>query len=94
MRRYALKREYTWSPDIAYISGLIASDGCLYNDRRHINITSLDIDMLEIFKEILKLKGGIKVKANGYGGIGYYLQFSDVALYDFLYNAGIGQEKA
>jgi hypothetical protein len=32
-----------WSPEFAYAIGLIATDGCLYNDGRHINFTSIGI---------------------------------------------------
>ena len=94
MRRYKASKTYTWSPGIGYIAGLIASDGCLYKDGRHINLTSKDIDQLETFRAILNLTGTVKSKLNGFGGVGYYIQFSDVALYDFLYNAGIEPAKS
>lgn len=94
MRRYTYKRKYSWNAPVAYVAGLIASDGCLYNDGRHINLTSLDIDQLEIARSILSLKGTIKTKPNGYGGVGFYIQFSNVAFYDFLYNSGIKPAKS
>jgi hypothetical protein len=94
MRRYKYTKKYEWSHDLAYVAGLIASDGCLYNDRRHINLTSKDIEQLETFTKILKLKFNLKQKPNGFGGMGYYVQFSDVALYDFLYESGIKPAKS
>lgn len=94
MRRYKSHKFYEWNHEIAYISGLIASDGCLVNDGRHINLTSSDVDLLETLRSLLKLSGPVKQKPNGYGGTGYYVQFSDVALYDFLYEAGIKPAKS
>lgn len=45
-----------WSPRFAYAIGLITTDGCLYNDGRHINFTSKDRDLAETFMEYLGLK--------------------------------------
>lgn len=94
MRRYKNKKIYSWNSEIAYIAGLFASDGCLYKDGRHLNITSKDTILLEIVRTILNLKGNYKSKISGYGKVSYYVQFSDVALYDFLYNAGIKPAKS
>ena len=44
--RYAKKKIYEWTPHIAYCVGLIASDGSLSNDGRHVDLTSLDYDQL------------------------------------------------
>jgi len=59
-----------WSPHFAYSIGLIATDGCLYNDGRHISLTSKDVELLITFKKCLgltnkiALKGGITQKKN------------------------------
>ena len=94
MSRYRYKKTYSWNPELAYIAGLVASDGCLYNDGRHISVTSLDIDLLELVIHLLDLKCAIGKKKSGYKGYGHYVQFSDVALYDFLMNAGITPAKS
>ncbi|MGH7241101.1 MAG: LAGLIDADG family homing endonuclease, partial [Candidatus Saccharimonadales bacterium] len=94
MRRYEYRKKYEWNPDIAYLSGLIASDGCLSNNGRHLNITSNDIEILEYVIDILDLKVKISTKKNGFGGLGSYIQFGDVALYDFFLNAGITPSKS
>ncbi len=94
MRRYKYRQVYEWNHDLGYIAGLIASDGCLYGDGRHINLTSKDVDQLETMRRILQLSGTVKAKPNGFGGIGYYIQFSNVALYDFLYAVGIKPAKS
>ena len=72
----------------------MASDGSLSKDKRHLNFTSNDTELLEIIIELLELRTSIKSKSNSYGGVGYYVQFGDVALYDFLYNAGIRPAKS
>lgn len=94
MRRYVYKKSYVWNPSLAYIAGLIAADGCLIGDGRHINITSTDIDLLETAKKILSVNCAVGKKKNGFGGFGFYIQFSNVALYDFLNEAGITPAKS
>ena len=94
MSRYLYKKSYIWDSSLAYLAGLIAADGCLVNDGRHINITSIDIDLLEEVKTILSLNCAIGKKRNGFGGYGYYVQFSNVAIYDFLQRAGITPAKS
>jgi intein/homing endonuclease len=92
--RYGYKTIYGWNPSLAYVAGLLASDGCLSNDGRHINITSTDIQLLETAKKLLRLTCSVGKKKNGFGGYGYYIQFSNVSLYDFFYSAGITPAKS
>jgi len=94
MRRYKYRKNYKWNTDIAYVAGLVASDGCLSNNGRHLNITSNDTEILECVIRLLKLRVKISQKKNGFGGYGNYIQFGDVALYDFLINAGITPSKS
>ena len=35
-------KEYKWTPELAYIVGLITTDGCLSSDGRHLTFTSCD----------------------------------------------------
>ncbi len=93
--RYSYKRRYEWSNDLAYLTGLVASDGCLYNDGRHINITSKDIEIISTFIYILGLNVKIGTKRGSYNNTwAYSLQFGDVALYDFFLNCGITPAKS
>jgi intein/homing endonuclease len=79
-----------WSPDLAYIVGLITSDGCLSKDGRHIEFVSKDIDLIFTFKSILKLKAKIGLKASGYTGKKCpRLQFGDIVLYEWLKLIGL-----
>lgn len=94
MRRYKQKKFYEWTPDIAYLAGLIASDGCLFKDNRHINLTSTDYELISFVIDILTLSVKVGTKVSSYGSVGYSLNFSDVALYDFLRQAGIHPAKS
>ena len=49
-------KEYEWTPKLAYVVGLITTDGCLSPDGRHLTFTSCDKQLIETFKKILKLK--------------------------------------
>ncbi|MDD4901586.1 MAG: LAGLIDADG family homing endonuclease [Patescibacteria group bacterium] len=84
-----------WSPDLAYVVGLITSDGCLSKDGRHIEFTSNDIDLILTFKSILGLKVKIGHKTSGYTGKKYpRLQFGDIVLYNWLKSIGLMPKKS
>jgi hypothetical protein len=85
-----------WSADLAYVVGLIASDGCLYNDGRHINVTSKDLEQLENVKRILELsvKIGRKSSEKSKEKIYRTIQFGDVVLYRWLESIGITSNKS
>jgi hypothetical protein len=92
--RRAYKKQYYWSREIAYLVGLLTADGCLVNDERHINITSKDMQVIEVFQQILGIKTKVGKKLGGYNTESYYLQFSDVAFYDFLLGIGLTPAKS
>ena len=80
---------------MAYIVGLITSDGCLSKDGRHLDFTSKDGDLLETFKTILGLKVKISYKTSGYNKKKCsYLQFGDVVLYRWLESIGLMPKKS
>ena len=54
------KVKIKWSPNFAYAIGLIATDGCLYKDGRHISLTSLDLEQLHNFNKALDIKVKIR----------------------------------
>lgn len=92
--RYSYKRHYSWLPSLAYAVGLMASDGCLQKDGRHIDLTSVDKEQLRNFSLALGRELFIGTKFNGRGGIGYRIQLSDVAFYDFLTGVGLTPNKS
>lgn len=91
--RYITKRKYEWSPGIAYSAGLMASDGCLQSDGRHLDITSKDIEQLKNFSQSIGRHLTISPKHRNTSDA-YRIQFSDVSYYDFLLKAGLTPKKS
>jgi hypothetical protein len=85
-----------WSPDFAYAIGLLATDGNLSPDGRHINFTSKDLEQALNFNKALGIDVHIGRKAGSVGGEKkyYVVQFSDVLFYDFLISIGITPAKS
>ncbi len=89
------KATRTWSPELAYAVGLLATDGCLSGDGRHVDLTSKDIDQLENFMKCIGVVHKISQKKSGYnGGIQSRVQFSDVLFYNFLVSIGLTPAKS
>lgn len=94
MARYKYKHTYSWNRDLAYVVGLLASDGCLIGDGRHIDFTSKDRQLVEYYRLLTKphIKIGIK---RGIEGQEYFrVQLGDVAFYDFLVSVGLCARKS
>ena len=89
------REKIKWSSDFAYVVGLITADGNLSVDGRHITLVSKDIQLLKVFKKILKLHNKIATKKSGYTGKrdSHYVQFSDVVLYKWLLKIGLVPNK-
>lgn len=85
-----------WNRKLAYAIGLIASDGCLSKDGRHIDFTSKDKDLVRTFKNCLGLKNIIGKKTSGYSNktIYYRIQFGDVNFYKWLIKIGLSPRKS
>lgn len=85
-----------WSTNLAYSIGLIATDGCLCKDGRHINLTSKDIDQIRTFKKCLGIKNKVGLKNSGFvkNKKYYNLQFGDVKFYKFLIDIGLTPAKS
>lgn len=86
-----IKQEHLW-----YVVGLIATDGNLSSNGRHINITSKDRDYLFLVRDALGLHCEIGRKANGSIREKKYsvLQFSDVIFYEYLKSIGLFPRKS
>lgn len=90
------KVKIEWSPNFAYAIGLLATDGNLSKDGRHINMTSKDKEMISVFKKCLgiqnktgrKCRGGSKEKKY------FQVQFGDKNFYIFLISLGLTPAKS
>lgn len=61
------ERDFAWSPELAYAVGLIATDGNLSNDGRHLGLVSKDIDLLETLRMCLNIENSITLTTSGVG---------------------------
>lgn len=95
MRRLS-KVKIQWSPDFAYAIGLIATDGNLSKDGRHLNMTSKDKDLIHVFKKCLHLNNKIGRKTREKSKIKKYfqIQFGDKNFYGFLLSLGLTPAKS
>ncbi len=84
-----------WSANLAYTVGLIATDGCLYNDQRHMSLTTKDLEQAENFKKCLGLQVKIGYKSSGHTKEKKYchVQFGNVLFYEFLVSIGLTMAK-
>jgi hypothetical protein len=83
-----------WSAAMAYVVGLIATDGSLSKDGRHIQFDSGDPELVETFLSCLGRKIRYRTKRGMKGGACYQAQFSDVRFYRWLQGVGLMQRKS
>lgn len=90
------KVKIRWSGRFAYAIGLITSDGNLSKDGRHIDFTSKDEDLVQVFKDCLKIDTKISRKARGSEKEKKYFKvaFGDVHFYAFLLSIGLCPNKS
>lgn len=85
-----------WSNNFAYGVGLLATDGCLSSDNRHIEFSSKDKERVANFKECFRITNRITLKRRGTFPKTqcYRVQFGNVKLYDFLIKIGLYPHKS
>lgn len=83
-----------WSPDLAYVVGLIATDGNLSLDGRHLTVSSKDAGLLETVRECLNLRARVTPYRSGAGREYHHVQWSDVRLYKWLLRIGLTPAKS
>ena len=90
------KVKIRWSSEFAYAIGLLVTDGNLSPDKRHINFTSKDYELVELFKRAFGLENKIGRKSREYSKEKKYfvVQFGDVQFYNFLLKIGLMPNKS
>ena len=83
-----------WTADLAYVVGLIATDGNLSKKRGRIAIMSNDWDLLDLVCRRLQVSAAIRPHRGGYGTRCQHLAWSDHRLYDWLAEAGLTPAKS
>ena len=93
-KKHLGRRNIRWSRNLAYVVGLLATDGCLSKDKRHIDFTSNDRDLINTFKDCLRLDNKVCLKKCGDANrVCSRIQFGDVRLYRFLLSIGLMPNK-
>ncbi|MBU0687647.1 MAG: LAGLIDADG family homing endonuclease [Candidatus Margulisbacteria bacterium] len=84
-----------WNSNLAYVVGLITTDGCLSSDGRHIDITSKDPDLLETAMDCLEIKIKIGKKSDGKTSKIYHrIQIGSISFYNWLVTLGLTPRKS
>jgi hypothetical protein len=81
----------TWSADVAYAVGVIATDGNLSRDGRHLAVSSKDVDLLEAVRRCLRLTASITPCS---GTKCFHIQWGDRVFYDWLLAIGLMPAKS
>lgn len=84
-----------WSPDLAYVVGLLVTDGHLSSDGRHIVYKSIDRDLVQSLRRALPTKNSVFIRIDKRKGRkpAHVLQFSDVRFYRWLLSIGVTPRK-
>ncbi len=84
-------KKFLFTSDLSYVIGLLATDGNLSKDGRHINMRSSDVQLLDTFRKCLSLKARIaQSKNDGWATKpSYRVQFSNIQLYNWLLTIGL-----
>ncbi len=84
------KVKIKWSANFAYAVGLIASDGCLSSDGRHVTFVSKDLEQIKNFLSALDIDTKIGQTFSGYKrSLAYRVQLGDVLFCEHLRSIGI-----
>jgi len=84
----------SWSDAIAYVVGLIATDGCLISGRSQIAFVSLDRTLCEVLLGTLRRSNKIRTTLTDSGTTAYRVQFGDARLYRWLLSIGLTPRKS
>ena len=85
---------WTWTPEIAYAVGLLATDGNLSPSGRHVSVSSGDRELLETFLQCVGRRAKIGNVEGGFGTGGLRVQIGDVGLYRWLQSIGLTPRKS
>src|SRR3989338_3867822 len=90
------KVSLAWNNSFAYVIGIIATDGNLSSDLRHLIITSKDYEMIINCKKCLGINNKISRTARGGSKDKkyYMLQFGDKNFFEFLLELGLTPRKS
>ena len=84
-------KDFKWTPELAYVIGLLTTDGNLSKNGRNITMRSSDTQLLKTFKKCLGLTTKITQSRNdGWAKKPCYrVDFSNVQFYRWLLKIGL-----
>src|SRR6266571_8390335 len=87
-------KDVVWNLDLSYAVALLATDGNLSSDHRHMSFISKDRDLVETLRQCLRLTATARVTRSGTGRVYYRVQWSGRRLYDLLIAIGLTPAKS
>ena len=86
--------EPRWSREMAWLVGLIATDGNLSKTGRTMSISSIDVELLEMARRCLGIANRVARASGGWGKGGYRLQWGGRNFYQWLVGLGLTPRKS
>ena len=83
-----------WSPVMAYVVGLMATDGCLLSKRKQLNFKSEDEQLVQAFLQCLGRPPRYRPIRGRTGNLHYVAQFGDADFYRWLQSIGLMPRKS
>ena len=83
-----------WSVELAYAVGLMATDGNLSSDGRHMSFISRDGELVDTLRRCLGLTARTRPTQTSRGGILYRVQWGRRTLYDWFLTIGLMPAKS
>jgi len=83
-----------WSETMAYVVGLMAADGCLWSDTRHLSFDSNDRQLVETFLACIGRKNCYRTVKTRAGNDHFQAVFGDVEFYRWLLPVGLAPRKS
>ena len=83
-----------WSAELAYVVGLIATDGNLGRKKPVITLASKDVTLLETVRRCLGLRTRLQKHPGGYGDHCHHISWHDRRLYEWLREIGLSPAKS
>lgn len=96
--KLAKENPVEWNADIAYLTGLIVSDGTLQKKKPRIGFTNSDFELIEYVREIVKSELTDKTykpqKCSRNGCVWWHYKFTSRSYYYFLKEIGVTPDKS
>ncbi len=89
-KRHVYAATRAWTPGLAYVMGLMATDGNLARHHGRLALSSNDTEMLDIVRRYLEIAAPVRPYAKGC----HHIQWIDHDLYDWLLEVGLSPAKS